>query len=201
MNGAELLVECLAAHGARTVFGMPGGHTAAVYDALYRQSAIRHVLVRNEHAGAFMADGYARASGQPGICLVTAGPGLTNCLTGLGAAYADSIPVLVISGQIPRQAIGRGRGYYHEMDHLGVTSPLTKWNVTAGHADQIPELVQRAFYEMRGGRPRPVHLDLPVDVLAEPASARPLDPLPVQLSALPAERIELSRCCALQNGR
>ena len=174
MNGAELLVKCLAANGVDTVFGMPGGQSAPVYGALYGCSAVRHVLVRNEHAGAFMADGYARATGRPGVCLVTAGPGLTNCLTGMGTAYSDSIPMLVISGQIPRDAIGADRGYYHEMDALGVTSPLTKWNACAASADEIPELVGRAFLEMKGGRPRPVHLDFPVDVLKEETDAVPL---------------------------
>ncbi|MDP6720962.1 MAG: thiamine pyrophosphate-binding protein, partial [Pirellulaceae bacterium] len=139
MTGAQLLVECLQRNGVTTIFGMPGGQTVAIYDALHEHPTIRHVLARNEHAGAFMADGFARATGQPGVCLVTAGPGLTNCVTGLGSAYSDSVPFLLISGQITHGAIGSSRGYYHEMDNLGVTAPLTKWNATARSADEIPE--------------------------------------------------------------
>jgi acetolactate synthase-1/2/3 large subunit len=174
MNGAELLIECLAANGVDSVFGMPGGQSARIYDALGRHGGIRNILVRNEHAGAFMADGYSRATGRPGVCLVTAGPGLTNCITGLGTAYSDSIPMLVISGDIPLNAIGQGKGYFHEMDHLGVTAPLTKWNSMAKSPDEIPELVARAFHEMATGRPRPVHLDFPVDVLAATSEEEPL---------------------------
>ncbi|MCP4784021.1 MAG: thiamine pyrophosphate-binding protein [Fuerstiella sp.] len=174
MNGAHLLVDCLNQQGVTTIFGMPGGQTVSIYDALLKFPGIRHVLARNEHAGAFMADGYSRATGRPGVCLVTAGPGITNCVTGLGNAYSDSIPFLLISGQIKRSAIGKSRGYFHEMDNLGVTAPLTKWNASARSADEIPGLVQRAFHEMASGRPRPVHLDLPIDVSAEETSARPL---------------------------
>ncbi len=183
MNGSQLLVQCLRDAGARTVFGMPGGHTAGIYDALRAQSEIRHILFRNENAGAMMADAYSRASGRPGVCLVAAGPGLTNSTTGLGTAYVDSVPMLAISGQIPRAAIGANRGYFHEMDATALTAPLTKWNATARSADDIPALVQRAFQEMSSGRPRPVHLDLPVDVLAEATSADPLSSAPLEKPA------------------
>jgi acetolactate synthase-1/2/3 large subunit len=183
MNGADLLIECLSANGVTTLFGMPGGQTVGIYDALYRHGRIRHVLVRNEHAGCFMADGYARASGRPGVCLVTAGPGLTNCLTGLGTAYSDSVPLLLISGQIPREAVGKSRGFFHEMDHLGVTARLTKWNAPANSAAEIPTLVQRAFQEMLTGRPRPVHLDVPVDVSREETTSQPLPFLPPEIPA------------------
>ena len=183
MTGAQLLVECLQRNGVTTIFGMPGGQTVAIYDALHEHPTIRHVLARNEHAGAFMADGFARATGQPGVCLVTAGPGLTNCVTGLGSAYSDSVPFLLISGQITHGAIGSSRGYYHEMDNLGVTAPLTKWNATARSADEIPELVRQAFHEMTTGRPRPVHLDLPIDVLAQETDAKPVKRVTAKLLA------------------
>jgi len=173
LTGAQLLVASLAKNGVDTVFGMPGGQTAGIYNALFGQQAVRQVLVRNEQAGAFMADAYSRATGRPGVCLVTAGPGLTNTATALGTAYSDSIPMLVISGQIPRQAIGTGRGYYHEMDNLGFTSSLTKWSAAAQSADDIPGLVDRAFLEMATGRPRPVHLDIPIDVVDELSQAMP----------------------------
>ncbi len=195
MTGAQLLVECLKEHSVTTLFGMPGGQTVAIYDALHGHPTIRHVLARNEHAGAFMADGFARATGQPGVCLVTAGPGITNCVTGLGAAYSDSVPLLLISGQITRSAIGSSRGYYHEMDNLGVTAPLTKWNATARSADEIPELVRRAFHEMTTGRPRPVHLDLPIDVLAEETDAKPLKGMTAELPA--ADLREIGRAAEL----
>ncbi|MFV1968201.1 MAG: thiamine pyrophosphate-binding protein [Pirellulaceae bacterium] len=190
MTGADLLVECLAQNGVSTIFGMPGGQNARIYDSLYRQDKIRQILVRNEHAGAFIADGYARATGQPGVCLVTAGPGLTNCMTGLGTAYSDSIPLFVISGQIPRKGIGKEVGYFHEMDHLGVTAPLTKWNATAQNSSEIPELVRRAFQELKNGRPRPVHLDLPVDLLAEETDARPRVAERTRSETIPAEEIQ-----------
>jgi acetolactate synthase-1/2/3 large subunit len=190
MNGAQLLVQCLEQHGVTTIFGMPGGQTTSIYDALHGHPTIRHILVRNEHAGAMMADGYARATGRPGVCLVTAGPGLTNCLTGLGTAYSDSIPILVLSGQVPRKAIGVWPGYYHEMDNLGVTSPLTKWNASAACADEIPELVQRAFGEMCSGRPRPVHLDLPIDMLVEKTEARPLAPIKAGTSTVDQQSVQ-----------
>jgi acetolactate synthase-1/2/3 large subunit len=190
MTGADLLVECLAENGVTTLFGMPGGQNARIYDSLYRQERIRQILVRNEHAGAFMADGYARATGRPGVCLVTAGPGLTNCLTGLGTSYADSIPLLVISGQIPRRGIGQEYGYFHEMDHLGVTAPLTKWNAMAREVSDIPQLVARAFEELESGRPRPVHLDLPVDVLAEETDATPAKAKPAPATVAPADDLQ-----------
>ena len=198
MNGAQLLVEGLAKHGVTTIFGMPGGQTTAIYDALYDHPTIRHVLVRNEHAGALMADGFARATGRPGVCLVTAGPGLTNALTGLGTAYSDSVPLLVLSGQVPRKAIGVWPGYYHEMDSLGVTAPLTKWNATAHSADEIPELVERAFSEMTTGRPRPVHLDLPIDVLVEESEAKPLGP--TQAEPCPVDQQSVARAAEVLAG-
>ncbi|MBI2194798.1 MAG: thiamine pyrophosphate-binding protein [Planctomycetes bacterium] len=195
MTGAELLVECLALHGVKVVFGMPGGHTASVYDALYHRPSIRHLLVRNEHAGAFMADGYARATGTPGVCLVAAGPGLANCVTGLGVAYSDSVPLLILSGQMPRAALGIPRGYYHEMDALKVTAALTRWNATVGSADDIPGHVARAFEAMTAGRPRPVHLEFPVDVLKEKTSARPQKAAPSSPAPVDVRAVEEAAEC------
>ena len=190
MTGAQLLIDCLQANGVTAVFGMPGGHTAGIYDALHGSPSIRQILVRNEHAGALMADGFARATGRPGVCLVAAGPGLTNCMTGLGTAYSDSIPILVISGQVPREAIGSFRGYFHEMDSLAVSKPLTKWNACARWADEIPELVEQAFVAMTSGRPQPVHLEVPIDVLAEETDAQPL-----VATVAPPEAVDPQRIC------
>jgi acetolactate synthase-1/2/3 large subunit len=168
MTTAEYIVRFLAAQGIRVIFGMPGGHTLPFYDALARQRRIRHVLARNEMGAALMADGYARASGAVGACLVTSGPGVTNALTGIGVAHGDSIPVLLLSSQVPSAGVGREGGYFHEMDQLAATAPLTKWNARADKAGDVPGLMTEAFRRLRTGRPRPVHVEVPADVLAQP---------------------------------
>ncbi len=137
--------------------------------------------------------GFARATGQPGVCLVTAQPGISNCVTALGTADSDSVPFLLSSGPIPHRAIGMSRGYCSEMDNLGVPDALTKWNATARSADGIPELARRTFAKMTSGRPSPIRLDLPIDVLAEETTCRLLvgviakSPLPIcrRLTELP----------------
>src|SRR5574342_1394733 len=161
MTVAEDIVRFLAAQGIRVIFGMPGGHTLPLYDALARQRRIRHVLARHELGAALMADGYARASGGTGACLVTSGPGVTNALTGIGVAHGDSVPALLLSSQVPSAGIGREGGYFHEMDQLAATAPLTKWNQRADKADDVPEVLTEAFRRLRTGRPRPVHLEVP----------------------------------------
>jgi acetolactate synthase-1/2/3 large subunit len=146
---------------------MPGGHTTGIYDALYGENQIRHILVRNEQAGAFMADGYARATGDVGVCLTTAGPGATNASTGVAAAYSDSIPVLLISGQVKSEAADKEKGYYHEMDQLSFFKPITKWNARAKTVNDIPKVLNKAFEMLKTGRPRPVHVEVPIDVIAD----------------------------------
>ena len=168
MTAAEYIVRFLAAQGIRAIFGMPGGHNLPLYDALARQRRIRHILARNEMGAALMADGYARASGEVGACLVTSGPGVTNALTGVGVAHGDSIPVLLLSSQIPSAGLGREGGYFHEMDQLPATAPLTKWNARAEKAGDVPGVMAEAFRRLRTGRPRPVHVEVPADVLAQP---------------------------------
>jgi acetolactate synthase-1/2/3 large subunit len=168
MTAAEYIVRFLAAQGVRAIFGMPGGHNLPLYDALARQRRIRHVLARNEMGAALMADGYARASGQVGTCLVTSGPGVTNALTGIGVAHGDSIPVLLLSSQIPSAGLGREGGYFHEMDQLPATAPLTKWNARAEKGGDVPGVMAEAFRRLRTGRRRPVHVEVPADVLAQP---------------------------------
>ncbi len=170
MTVAEYIVRFLGAQGIRVVFGMPGGHNLPLYDALARQRRIRHILVRNEMGAALMADGYARASGEVGVCLVTSGPGVTNALTGIGVAYGDSIPVLLLSSQVPSPGVGREAGYFHEMDSLAATAPLTKWNARADKAADVPAVMAEAFRRLRSGRPRPVHVEVSVDVLAQPCA-------------------------------
>ncbi len=161
------LLEC---YGVDTVFGIPGAHTLELYRGL-AASRIRHVLARNEQGAGFMADGYARASGQAGVCLVISGPGVTNAATALGQAYADSVPVLLISAVTARNSLGKGWGCLHEItDQRAVTAPLTAFSATALSPEEIPELVGQAFAVFQSGRPRPVHIEIPVDVLGLPAA-------------------------------
>src|SRR6516165_2137965 len=126
-TAADLLVARLRDHGVRHIFGYPGGQITPIYDALYREPAIRHILARDEQAAAFMADGFARATGRPGVCLAVCGPGVLNAATPLAAAFTDSIPVLLISGQIPSAARGLRSGCYHENDQRHAVATFTKW--------------------------------------------------------------------------
>src|SRR5438552_7165161 len=128
---ADAVVSRLRDHGVRHVFGYPGGQITPLYDALSREPAIRHILARDEQAAAFMADGYARASGEPGVCLAVCGPGVYNAATALATAFTDSIPVLLISGQVPSAGRGVRSGYYHENDQLAACTPFTKWRQCA----------------------------------------------------------------------
>src|SRR6516164_6980270 len=130
-TGAEVLVRRLFDHGVRHVFGYPGGQLTPLYDALYREPAIRHVLARDEQAAAFMADGYARATGRPGVCLAVCGPGVFNAFTPLATAFTDSVPLLLISGQVPTLGRGLRTGYYHENDQLSACATFTKWRARA----------------------------------------------------------------------
>jgi len=179
----EAVVGWLESFGVDTVFGMPGVHTLELYRGL-AGSRIHHVLARHEQGAGFMADGYARASGRPGVCLLITGPGVTNAATPIGEAYSDSVPVLIVSSVNARADLGMGRGRLHEIaDQQAVTAPLTAFSRTALDAADVPELLARAFARFAGGRPRPVHLSLPLDVLAAPASgdaarALPQAPLP-----------------------
>jgi thiamine pyrophosphate-dependent acetolactate synthase large subunit-like protein len=167
MNGGQLLVECLVRQGVEVVFGIPGAHTIAIYDALYRHEKIRHILVRHEQSAALMADGYARSTGKLGVCCVTTGPGVTNAATGLAVAHSDSIPVLLISSQVHSEAARRRRGLFHAMDQLALTKPITKWNARAGNPEQIPQLISDAFRVLTQGRRGAGHLEVPLDVLQQ----------------------------------
>src|ERR1700674_4237915 len=144
-TAADLLVRRLKDHGIRHVFGYPGGQITPIYDALYREPAIRHILARDEQAAAFMADGYARASGRPGVCLAVCGPGVLNAATPLATAYTDSTPVLLISGQIPRAGRGLPSGYYHENEQLRVCEMLTKHRVRVEQPQRIIVAVDEAW--------------------------------------------------------
>ena len=169
MKGGAAVVATLEANGVDTVFGIPGVHTLDIYDALHT-SRIRHILARHEQGAGFMADGYARASGKPGVAIIITGPGLTNVSTPVGQAYADSSPVLIISAEVERENAARMRGNLHDMnDQLGLMRHLTKWNTQVNDATEIPWAINEALRQMRTGRPRPTHVQVPIDVLAEEA--------------------------------
>ena len=166
----ESLIALLESYGVDTVFGIPGVHTLDLYRGL-AGSSIRHVQARNEQGAGFMADGYARLSGKPGVCILISGPGVTNACTPMGQSFADSIPVLVISSTTASDSLGKGWGCLHEVTDLeAVTRPLTALSATAGSADELEGLIAQAFSIFAAERPRPVHIAVPIDVLAETVS-------------------------------
>ncbi|WP_017256358.1 5-guanidino-2-oxopentanoate decarboxylase, partial [Pseudomonas tolaasii] len=168
LTGGQALVRLLANYGVDTVFGIPGVHTLELYRGL-PGSGIRHVLTRHEQGAGFMADGYARVSGKPGVCFVITGPGVTNAATAIGQAYADSIPMLVISSVNSTASLGKGWGILHEtQDQRAITAPITAFSAVASSAEDLPELVARAYAVFDSERPRPVHISVPLDVLAAP---------------------------------
>jgi acetolactate synthase-1/2/3 large subunit len=165
-TGADLLVRELHRHGIRTIFGMPGSHTTAIYDAIDRHGGIRTILIRNEQAGAFAADGFARVTGEPGVICTTAGPGATNALTGIAEAWGDSIPVLLVTGQVNHDRMHLECGNYHEIDLEAIFRPCTKYAATVVDNRHIPAVVARAFDAMTTGRRRPAALILPQDLMS-----------------------------------
>ena len=171
MTGGETLIQCLMAQGVDAVFGMPGGHLEPIYDALYHhQDAIRHILVRNEQAASLMADGYARASGRPGVCLVIPGPGASNAATGMGEAASASSPVLLVtSGPEARLADKPASMMFHGLDHMAFFSAITPHCRRAATVEEIPGIVSEAFSFLRSGRPGPFVMEIPKDVLDQEA--------------------------------
>jgi acetolactate synthase-1/2/3 large subunit len=162
LNGSEILVRCLQAEGVKYLWGYPGGSVLYVYDALYKQDTIQHVLVRHEQAAVHAADGYARATGEVGVALVTSGPGVTNAVTGIATAYMDSIPMVVITGQVPTAAIGLDA--FQECDTVGITRPIVKHNFLVKDVRDLALTLKKAFHIARTGRPGPVVVDIPKDV-------------------------------------
>jgi acetolactate synthase I/II/III large subunit len=162
MTGAEMVVEALKDQGVETIFGYPGGAVLPIYDVLFGQNAIRHVLVRHEQGAAHAAEGYARSSGRPGVMLVTSGPGATNSITGLTDALMDSIPVVCITGQVPTHLIGSDA--FQECDTVGITRHCTKHNYLVRSIDDLARILHEAFYVAQHGRPGPVVIDIPKDV-------------------------------------
>jgi acetolactate synthase-1/2/3 large subunit len=162
MTGAEMVVQALKDQGVDVVFGYPGGAVLPIYDEIFQQNAIRHVLVRHEQGAVHAAEGYARSTGKPGVCLVTSGPGATNAVTGLTDALMDSIPIVVLTGQVPTFMIGTDA--FQEADTVGITRPCTKHNWLVNETDALSDVIHQAFHVATSGRPGPVLVDIPKDV-------------------------------------
>jgi len=168
LNGSEIIVRCLQAEGVKFMWGYPGGAVLYIYDALYKQQSIEHVLVRHEQAAIHAADGYARATGEVGVALVTSGPGVTNAITGIATAYMDSIPMVIITGQVPTPAIGLDA--FQECDTVGITRPIVKHNFLVKDVRDLALTMKKAFHIARTGRPGPVVVDVPKDVTLKTCS-------------------------------
>lgn len=162
LSGGDMLVRALHESGVEYIYGYPGGSLLHVYDAVYKQSAVKHVLVRHEQAAAHMADGYARATGKAGVVMVTSGPGATNTVTGIATAFTDSIPMVVISGQVMSHLVGDDA--FQETDMLGISRPVVKHSFAVKRPEEIPEIVAKAFHIASTGRPGPVLIDIPKDM-------------------------------------
>ena len=162
LSGAEIVVQALKDEGVEYVFGYPGGAVLHIYDAIFREEAIKHILVRHEQGATHAADGYARATGRPGVVLVTSGPGATNAVTGIATAHMDSIPLVVLTGQVPTPVIGSDA--FQEVDTVGITRPCVKHNFLVKRREDLAETIRKAFYIATTGRPGPVVVDIPKDV-------------------------------------
>ena len=162
LSGSEIIIECLKKEGVEFIFGYPGGAVLHIYDALFNAKKIKHVLARHEQGATHAADGYARACGKPGVVLVTSGPGITNCVTGLATAHMDSIPMIIISGQVSRQYVGSDA--FQEADATGITRPVTKHNFLVDSRESIADVFKKAFTIATTGRPGPVLIDIPKDL-------------------------------------
>ena len=164
LSGADMIARFLQDEGVENIYGYPGGAVLHIYDALFRQDKVEHILVRHEQAAVHMADGYARATGKAGVVLVTSGPGATNTITGIATAFMDSIPMVVLCGQVPSTLIGEDA--FQETDMMGVSRPVVKHNMAVRSVSEIPEVLKKAFYIAQSGRPGPVVVDIPKDMTA-----------------------------------
>src|SRR5919198_1258857 len=163
-TGAKALLDSLKRQGVQVIFGYPGGAVIPIYDAIYEEEEIRHVLVRHEQGAAHMAEGYAKVTGKVGVCLATSGPGATNLVTGIADAYMDSVPIVAITGQVATHLIGTDA--FQEADNTGITMPVCKHNYLVQRADDLPQVIAEAFHIAATGRPGPVLVDIPRDVSA-----------------------------------
>ncbi len=178
MNGARLLIESLKREGVDLVFGYPGGTVINLYDELMSTPEIHHILPRHEQGGTHAADGYARATGKVGVCIATSGPGATNTITGIATAYMDSIPMVIITGQVPTPLIGNDA--FQEVDMIGITRPITKHSFLIRNAKDIPDIIRKAFFIASSGRPGPVLIDFPKDVQISQAEFKWPDPVEIR---------------------
>lgn len=189
MTGADAVIASLRVHGVSTLFGIPGIHNVPLYDAIGSETGLRHVLARHEQGAGFMAEGYARVSGEPGTVVTITGPGVTNVATPMADAYADSIPLFVISTSLPRGLAERRQGEMHEVkDQLGVMQSLAGWTRAVGRVEEIPDAIRDAFSVLASDRPRGAYLQIPYDLLEIEAEVEMLPPRPMQRSApIPAQ--------------
>ncbi len=195
-SGAEILLRALKDQGVDVIFGYPGGAVLPIYDALFNQNAIKHILVRHEQAAVHAAEGYARSTGRVGVVLVTSGPGATNAVTGLVDALMDSIPVVCLTGQVPTHLIGNDA--FQEADTTGITRPATKHNYLVKKSGDLARVVHEAFYVARSGRPGPVVIDLPKDILINPAPyAEPADGHPSYRPRTEPDAAKIAQAVAL----
>ncbi len=164
LSGSEIIIQFLKDEGVEFLFGYPGGAVLHIYDALHKQDGVKHILVRHEQGATHAADGYARATGKPGVCLVTSGPGATNAITGIATAYMDSIPLVVITGQVPSHAIGNDA--FQEVDAVGISRPCVKHNFLVKDLNKLTSTLKKAFFIATSGRPGPVVVDIPKDITA-----------------------------------
>ena len=167
-KGADIVIETLKAEGVEVIFGLPGGAIMEVYDALYRDGTIKHILTRHEQGAGHMAEGYAKATGKVGVAMTTSGPGATNIVTPIADAYMDSVPIVVITGQVPTHMIGNDA--FQEVDIVGITRPITKHNFLVRSIEELPLIIRQAFYIARTGRPGPVLIDIPKDITQQTSS-------------------------------
>ena len=186
----EALMHLLGDYGVDTVFGIPGEHTLELYRGI-ESSGVRHVLTRHEQGAGFMADGYGRVTGKPGVCTLITGPGVTNCATPLAQAYADSVPMLLVSSANRSESLGKGWGCLHEIaDQSAVTAPLTAFSAMVRTPEDIPELIAQAFTVFHSRRPRPVHISVPLDLLGLPVEGRWEARVPPQRPVAPPAAID-----------
>ena len=162
LAGNDMLIQSLINEGVEYIFGYPGGAALHIYDSIFKQSQMQHILVRHEQGATHAADGYARATGKPGVVMVTSGPGATNAITGIATAFMDSIPMVVISGQVQSHLIGTDA--FQETDMIGISRPIVKHSFTVDHQSNIPQIVKEAFHIATSGRQGPVVIDIPKDL-------------------------------------
>ena len=184
LSGAEITIRCLQEEGVEHVFGYPGGSVLFIYDELSKQDKVKHVLVRHEQGAVHAADGYARSTDKVGVALVTSGPGVTNAVTGIATAYMDSIPLVVITGQVPTHAIGQDA--FQECDTVGITRPCVKHNFLVKDIKELASTMKKAFYIARTGRPGPVVIDIPKNI--QQAKTQPVFPKEIHLRGYSTER-------------